>query len=121
MEESFINEIGNKLVNANNKSQVKIRQYNKLNSDPIFYFMTEENFAPDSSFFNKLIGLVETLIATGDSSESIEIIEALLEANPKHPELHKKKALALITENKYDEALKSLDLCIRNAPSTQKS
>jgi DNA-binding SARP family transcriptional activator len=63
--------------------------------------MTEEYLRPQSSFFLKCITLVESLIAVGDVQESIEIIEALLEANPKHPGLHKKKAMALIKHNEF--------------------
>jgi Flp pilus assembly protein TadD len=45
--------------------------------------------------------------------ESIEIIDALLQANPKNSGLHKRKAIALIKDNEFQNALKSLETSIK--------
>ena len=77
--------------------------------------MTEEYIAATSNLIQKCLPLVENLIALGDSEQSIGLIEALLEADPKHPELHKKKAFALISSCHFQDALKSFDLCIQHS------
>jgi tetratricopeptide (TPR) repeat protein len=69
---------------------------------------------PGNSFGRLLLGM--TLVRAGNSGEAIDVLEALVEAEPEFAYAHYFLGLAYQMEDRFDEARRSLETCLKLQP-----